>query len=121
MSILDNLTDKEIAKRLTTDKAFRSYVANELVDLRKQNIIKFDDNRLNINHEKQSYINYYNQYILPIIEANNKQMIESIKLNETKEREFQMLTKDKDLDIEKQKTEQIKLQLEIERLKLNHK
>jgi len=34
-----NLSDKEIQKRLIYDKEFRSIVANELVELRKQNII----------------------------------------------------------------------------------
>ena len=88
-----NLSDKEIQKRLTYDKEFRSIVANELVELRKQNIIKFDENGLNVNHEKQAYDNYYNQHILPTIEANKKRMIELFKLDEEREREHQLKMK----------------------------
>jgi len=88
-----NLSDKEIQKRLIYDKEFRSIVANELVELRKQNIIKFDENGLNVNHEKQAYDNYYNQHILPTIEANKKRMIELFKLDEEKERVHQLKMK----------------------------
>jgi len=79
-----NLSDEEIQKRLTYDKEFRFIIANELVELRKQNIIKFDDNGLSVNHEKQAYDNYYDQHMLPMIEANKKRMIELVKLDEEK-------------------------------------
>lgn len=88
-----NLSDEEIQKRLTYDKEFRSIVANELVELCKQNIIKFDENGLNVNHEKQGYDNYYNQHILPTIEANKKRMIELVKLDEQREQEYRLKMK----------------------------
>jgi len=120
-----NLSDKEIQKRLIYDKEFRSNVANELVELRKQNIIKVDENGLNVNHEKQAYDNYYNQHILPTIDANKKRMIELIKLDEEKEREHQLKMKamDEAYKIESRKQEllmekkkQLELQFELAKL-----
>ena len=120
-----NLSDKEIQKRLIYDKEFRSNVANELVELRKQNIIKVDENGLNVNHEKQAYDNYYNQHILPTIDANKKRMIELIKLDEEKEREHQLKMKAMDeaykiesneLELLMEKKKQLELQFELAKL-----
>lgn len=122
-----DLTDKEIQKRLTYDKEFCSIVANELAELRKQNIIKFDDNGLTVNHEKQAYINYYNQYMLPMIEANKKRMIELIKLDEEKEREhilkmeaieeaYNLKLKEKEIQLKDKEIKLLKLNKKLAKL-----